>query len=57
MLRAYRRDRFIVIQGQIIETGLGFTLTVDYNKFKEILQKERKHIKGKQKIKKNSIIK
>ncbi|HTN39472.1 MAG TPA: translocation/assembly module TamB domain-containing protein [Arachidicoccus sp.] len=38
MLRAYRKDRFIVIQGQIIETGLGFSLTLDYNRFKEILQ-------------------
>lgn len=38
-LRAYRRDEFIVFQGQIIETGLGFTLTVDYNRFKEIFRK------------------
>jgi hypothetical protein len=38
-LRAYRRDEFIVIQGQIIETGVGFTLTVDYNRFKEIFRK------------------
>jgi hypothetical protein len=38
-LRAYRRDEFIVIQGQIIETGLGFTLTVDYNRFREIFRK------------------
>ncbi|MDN5285165.1 MAG: translocation/assembly module TamB [Mucilaginibacter sp.] len=38
-LRAYRRDEFIVIQGQIIETGLGFTLTVDYNRFSEIFHK------------------
>ncbi|WP_419701220.1 translocation/assembly module TamB domain-containing protein [Mucilaginibacter sp. NFX135] len=38
-LRAYRRDEFIVFQGQIIETGLGFTLTVDYNRFREIFRK------------------
>ncbi|WP_121810008.1 translocation/assembly module TamB domain-containing protein [Mucilaginibacter kameinonensis] len=38
-LRAYRRDEFIVIQGQIIETGVGFTLTVDYNRFREIFRK------------------
>lgn len=38
-LRAYRRDEFIVIQGQIVETGLGFTLTVDYNRFREIFHK------------------
>ena len=41
-LRAYRRNQNDgVIEGQIIETGLGFTLVVDYNKFKEIFQKKR----------------
>ncbi|RYY36745.1 MAG: translocation/assembly module TamB [Sphingobacteriaceae bacterium] len=38
-LRAYRRDEFVVIQGQIVETGLGFTLTMDYNRFSEIFRK------------------
>ncbi|RVT99882.1 translocation/assembly module TamB [Mucilaginibacter limnophilus] len=38
-LRAYRRDEYVVIQGQIIETGLGFTLTMDYNRFSEIFRK------------------
>ncbi len=37
-LRAYRRDEYIVIQGQVIETGIGFSFTVDYNKFKEIFK-------------------
>lgn len=41
-LRAYRRNQNdLVVQGQIIETGLGFTLVVDYNKFREIFQKKR----------------
>ncbi|MNK09178.1 hypothetical protein D3C87_271280 [compost metagenome] len=41
-LRAYRRNQTeSVIEGQIIETGLGFTLVVDYNRFKEIFQKRR----------------
>ncbi|MFC4141153.1 translocation/assembly module TamB domain-containing protein [Pedobacter mendelii] len=41
-LRAYRRNQNdVIVQGQIIETGLGFTLVVDYNKFKEIFQKKR----------------
>jgi len=39
LLRAYRRDQYIVIQGQVIETGVGFTLNVDYNRFKEIFSK------------------
>ncbi|WP_225872796.1 translocation/assembly module TamB domain-containing protein [Pedobacter frigoris] len=40
-LRAYRRNQNEgIIEGQIIETGLGFALVVDYNKFKEIFQKK-----------------
>lgn len=39
-LRAYRRNQNEgVIEGQIIETGLGFALVVDYNKFREIFHK------------------
>jgi hypothetical protein len=38
-LRAYRRDQYIVIEGEIIETGVGFTLTVDYNRFSQIFRK------------------
>ncbi|WP_449436272.1 hypothetical protein [Pedobacter steynii] len=38
-LRAYRRNQNEgVIEGQIIETGLGFALVVDYNKFREVFQ-------------------
>ncbi|GAB1463238.1 translocation/assembly module TamB domain-containing protein [Pedobacter sp.] len=41
-LRAYRRNQNeSIIEGQIIETGLGFTLVVDYNRFREIFQKRR----------------
>jgi len=41
-LRAYRRNQNdMIVQGQIIETGLGFTLVVDYNKFREIFEKKR----------------
>jgi len=41
-LRAYRRNQTeSVIEGQIVETGLGFTLVVDYNRFREIFQKRR----------------
>ena len=38
-IRAYRKDEYIVIQGQVVETGLAFTLTVDYNRFSEIFRK------------------
>ena len=38
-LRAYRRNQSdMVIEGQIIETGLGFVMVVDYNRFKEIFR-------------------
>lgn len=41
-LRFYRRNQNEgIVEGQIIETGLGFTLVVDYNKFREIFQKKR----------------
>lgn len=46
-LRAYRRNQTEgVIEGQIIETGLGFALVVDYNKFREVFQKRRKRNKA-----------
>lgn len=38
-LRAYRRNQDEgVVEGQIIETGIGFALVVDYNKFREVFQ-------------------
>ncbi|MBE7169868.1 MAG: translocation/assembly module TamB domain-containing protein [Williamsia sp.] len=44
MLRAYRRNEYEgVLYGYIIETGVGFIINVDYNKFKQIFlsQKQR----------------
>ena len=38
-LRAYRRNRTEgIIEGQIIETGVGFVMVVDYNRFKEVFE-------------------
>lgn len=48
MLRGYRVDQYeVAIQGQVVETGLTFILNVDYDKFREILErrKEKKQIK------------
>ncbi|WP_428329128.1 translocation/assembly module TamB domain-containing protein [Mucilaginibacter sp.] len=42
MIRAYRRDEFIVVEGEVIETGIGFSLTYDYNRFKELFAKKSK---------------
>ncbi|MFC6266908.1 translocation/assembly module TamB domain-containing protein [Frigoriflavimonas asaccharolytica] len=41
-LRAYRKNQYQVsLQGQVIETGVGFILTIDYNKFREIFQRSK----------------
>lgn len=40
-LRAYRRNEYIVLQGQVVETGLGFTLTMDYNRFSQLFKKSK----------------
>jgi hypothetical protein len=46
MVRVYRRDEFIVIEGEVVETGVGFTLTYDYNHFKELFAKKSKQDKA-----------
>lgn len=57
-LRAYRRNQNEgVIEGQIIETGLGFALVVDYNKFREVFQKfsKKKRLRLEQRAKDETI--
>jgi hypothetical protein len=49
MIRAYRKDEFIVIEGQVVETGVGFTITYQYNKFKELFAKKSKEEKEREK--------
>lgn len=42
LLRAYQKNEYqVALQGQVIETGVGFVLTMDYNRFKEIFQKKK----------------
>ncbi len=42
-IRAYRKNKFqVALQGQVVETGVGFIITIDYNKFKELFQKSKK---------------
>ncbi|RYY84634.1 MAG: translocation/assembly module TamB, partial [Chitinophagaceae bacterium] len=42
MLRFYRRNDYEgMVDGYVIETGLGFVLSVDYNRFREILKGRR----------------
>lgn len=45
-LRAYRKNEYqVALQGQIVETGLGFIITLDYDKFREIFEKAKKESK------------
>ncbi|SHK57147.1 translocation/assembly module TamB domain-containing protein [Epilithonimonas mollis] len=51
-LRAYRKNEYqVALQGQIVETGVGFIITLDYDKFREIFQKSRNRSKNNQKNK------
>ena len=58
MLRAYRKKRLSVValQGQIVETGIGFIITLDYDKFREIFQKSKKEKNRKVRDKKNQVV-
>lgn len=46
IIRAYRKDEFIVVEGQVVETGVGFSLTYEYNRFKELFAKKSKEDKA-----------
>ncbi|HTI89776.1 MAG TPA: translocation/assembly module TamB domain-containing protein [Puia sp.] len=42
MVRAYRKNQYeAVIEGQVVETGVSFILTFDYNRFRELFGKTR----------------
>lgn len=39
-LKAYRINKYqVALQGQVVETGVAFVITLDYNEFKELFQK------------------
>ncbi|MDO7172313.1 translocation/assembly module TamB [Mariniflexile sp. AS56] len=41
-IRAYRKNNYqVALQGQVIETGVAFIITMNYDKFKELFQKKR----------------
>ncbi len=53
-LRAYRKNEYqVALQGQVIETGVAFIITMDYNKFSELFHRseEEKEVKRKLKTK------
>ncbi|WP_116788717.1 translocation/assembly module TamB domain-containing protein [Flavobacterium psychrotrophum] len=40
MVRAYRKNEYqVALQGQIVETGVSFVITMDYNKFRELFHR------------------
>jgi hypothetical protein len=49
MVRVYRRDQYIVVEGEVVETGVGFTITYDFNTLKELLGKKTPEEKAAQK--------
>ena len=43
-LRVYRKNEYqVALQGQVVETGVGFIITVDYDQFKEIFQRRKEN--------------
>ena len=49
LIRVYRRDEYIVVEGEVVETGIAFSLTYEYNKFKELFAKKPKEEKEREK--------
>jgi TamB, inner membrane protein subunit of TAM complex/AsmA family len=46
VLRAYRLDQYeVALQGQVVETGLTFIITLDFDHFREIFEKKKKQVK------------
>src|SRR5690606_12884882 len=46
MVRAYRKNEYqVALQGQVIETGVAFIITMDYNKFRELFHRSKEEKK------------
>ncbi|HUR11591.1 MAG TPA: translocation/assembly module TamB domain-containing protein, partial [Flavitalea sp.] len=44
-LRAYRKNEFEgVVEGYIVETGIGFAITMDYNRFRDLFRKRKRPV-------------
>ncbi|MFV5684351.1 translocation/assembly module TamB domain-containing protein [Flavobacterium sp. GB2R13] len=55
-IRAYRINKYqVALQGEVVETGIAFVITLDYNKFKELFRKSeaKKAVKKTKKESKN----
>ena len=52
-LRAYRKNEYqVAIQGEVVETGVAFIITMEYNKFRELFRKSKEEIEITKKQKK-----
>ncbi len=55
MLRAYRRNNYEgVVEGQVIETGVSFILTFDYDKLKELFENRKEKKETRKRIRKSN---
>lgn len=55
MLRAYRKNEYQgVVEGYLIETGIGFIFTLDYNQFKELFARKTEEDKAIRRVEKES---
>ncbi|HEY0046135.1 MAG TPA: translocation/assembly module TamB domain-containing protein, partial [Flavobacterium sp.] len=55
LVRAYRKNDYqVALQGQVVETGVAFVLTMDYNKFRELFHttEEEKEMRREEKERK-----
>jgi hypothetical protein len=51
LLRAYRKNQYeVALQGQVVETGLSFIITMDYQKFKELFHRTQEEKDAKKKL-------
>lgn len=42
LIRAYRRNEYEgIVEGYVVETGVGFVMSVDYNRFREIFERRK----------------
>src|SRR5690606_24052471 len=42
VVRAYRKNEYqVALQGQVIETGVAFIITMDYNEFRELFHRTK----------------
>ncbi|MFN3754019.1 translocation/assembly module TamB domain-containing protein [Flavobacterium sp.] len=54
-LRAYRKNEYqVALQGQVIETGVAFIITMDYNKFSELFHRSEEEKEVKRKLKRKA---